>query len=73
MPYILSMFTEPRARRRGVASQIVRAMIEWSSRRGYRRIFLHASEEGRSVYAGLGFAPGNEMRLDLPARRERRR
>jgi GNAT superfamily N-acetyltransferase len=69
MPYILSMFTEPDARGRGVASRIVRAMIAWSSRRGYRRIFLHASEQGRPVYTRLGFELGNEMRLDLPARR----
>jgi GNAT superfamily N-acetyltransferase len=71
MPYILSMFTEPAARGRGVASRIVHAMIAWATRRGFRRIFLHASEQGRSVYERLGFVPGNEMRLELPARRKK--
>jgi len=66
MPYILSMFTEPEARGRGVASSLVRAMIAYATRRGYRRIFLHASAQGRPVYAALGFVPGNEMRLELP-------
>lgn len=73
MPYILSMFTEPRARGKGIASEIVRAMIAWASRRGYRRISLHASPQGRPIYTALGFLPGSEMRLDLPDRRSRGR
>ena len=73
MPYVLSMFTEPEARGRGIASRIVRAMIAWSTLHGYRRIFLHASEAGRPVYAKLGFVAGNEMRLELPVRKRPRR
>jgi GNAT superfamily N-acetyltransferase len=71
LPYILSMFTEPEFRGRGVATQIVAAQVRWAEARGYARIVLHASPMGRSVYARLGFAAGNEMRLDLPARRRR--
>ncbi len=73
MPYILSMFTEPDARGQGIASRIVRAMIAWATRRGFRRIYLHASEQGRPVYAALGFLPGPEMRLDLPGRQRPQR
>jgi GNAT superfamily N-acetyltransferase len=73
MPYILSMYTEPEFRRQGVASSLVRAMVRWATTRGYRRIFLHASRMGRSVYAKLGFVEGSEMRLDLPVRRATRR
>lgn len=69
MPYILSMYTEPSERGRGVASALVRAMVLWAERRGYRRVFLHASKAGRPVYAHLGFVEGNEMRLDLPRSR----
>ena len=72
MPYILSMYTEPEYRGRGVASRLVRAMVRWATRHGYRRIFLHASRLGRPVYEKLGFADGNEMRLDLPRRRASR-
>ncbi|HTP54285.1 MAG TPA: GNAT family N-acetyltransferase [Thermoplasmata archaeon] len=72
MPYVMSMFTEPEFRGRGVATRIVRAQIRWARDRGYARLFLHASEMGRPIYARLGFAPGNEMRLDLPARGRRR-
>ncbi len=71
MPYILSMFTEPEFRGRGIATRLVRAMLRWATERGYRRIFLHASTMGRPIYARLGFTAGNEMRLDLPVRRGR--
>ncbi len=73
LPYVLSMFTEPDARGRGVASQLVARMVDWATERGYPRIFLHASSMGRSVYERLGFESGNEMRRDLPRRRRRRR
>lgn len=66
LPYILSMFTEPRWRGHGIASALVRAMLRWVDRRGLRsRVYLHASRAGRPVYARLGFREGREMVLDL--------
>lgn len=65
MPYVLSMYTEPAVRGRGLASDLVRAMVAWSAAHGYRRVYLHASKSGRPVYARLGFVDGNEMRLEL--------
>jgi GNAT superfamily N-acetyltransferase len=65
MPYLLSMYTEPESRGRGVASRVVRAAIAWARRRGYSRLTLHASKWGRPVYRRLGFVPGSEMRVDL--------
>ncbi len=72
MPYIMSMYTAPEHRGEGIASALVREMVRWAARKGYRRIFLHASDRGRPVYARLGFVDGNEMRLDLPAPRQKR-
>ncbi len=65
MPYVLSMYTEPDARGRGVATRIVREMIRWSKARHYGRLVLHASTFGRPVYERLGFVPGSEMKLEL--------
>ncbi len=73
LPYILSMYTEPAARGRGIASRLVRRMVRWASERGYPRIFLHASSMGRPVYQRLGFESGNEMRRELAPRRRRGR
>src|SRR5260370_24911293 len=64
-PYLLSMYTEPDFRRRGVASMVVREAIEWCRRNKYERLMLHASEMGRKVYSKLGFKRTWEMRLDL--------
>jgi len=64
-PYLLSMYTEPEFRRRGVASMVVKEAIEWCRRNKYERLMLHASEMGRKVYSKLGFKRTWEMRLDL--------
>lgn len=64
-PYLLSMYTEPEFRRRGVASMVVREAIEWSRKQGYGRLALHASEMGRGVYKKFGFTRGWEMRINL--------
>lgn len=64
-PYLLSMYTEPRFRRRGVASMVVKEAIDWCKRNKYERLMLHASEMGRKVYSKLGFKRTWEMRLDL--------
>ena len=64
-PYLLSMFTEPKFRRRGVASLVVEAAIEWCKKNRYERLMLHASDVGRKVYTNFGFKRTWEMRLDL--------
>lgn len=68
-PYLLSMYTEPAARGHGVASAIVEAAVELARRRGFGRITLHASEQGRPVYARLGFERSWEMRRILEENR----
>jgi GNAT superfamily N-acetyltransferase len=71
-PYLLSMYTEPSYRRRGVASIIVQEAIDWSQENQYERLLLHASESGRKVYRKFGFTRTWEMRLKLPISRKRR-
>ena len=64
-PWVVNMYTEAAYRRRGLARILMEAMIEWTRAQGYTNLFLHASEEGRPLYQGLGFAVSNEMRLKL--------
>jgi GNAT superfamily N-acetyltransferase len=64
-PFVVNMWTEPAYRGRGLARQLMQAMIEWSRREGYPVVNLHASDEGRVLYEKLGFLPTNEMRLRL--------
>lgn len=63
--YILSVYTEPHARRRGLARAIVDACIEHAREAGCTRACLHASDEGRPLYEELGFERTAEMWLDL--------
>jgi GNAT superfamily N-acetyltransferase len=64
-PYLLSMYTEPRFRRKGVASLIVREAIKWCKKNGHSRLALHASRQGRGLYTKFGFSRTWEMRLNL--------
>lgn len=71
VPYLLSMYTEPEQRGKGLASRIVREAIRWSRSHGYARLVLHASDEGRGVYQRLGFTRTWEMRYRLSPTRQR--
>ena len=62
---ILNVYTEPEYRRRGIARQIMKTMIDWCKQEGFARVSLHASEHGRPLYESLGFEDSNEMRLNL--------
>ncbi len=64
-PYLLSMFTVPAFRGKGVASRVVREAAKWTRRKGYPSLRLHASEMGRRVYRRHGFKRTWEMRLDM--------
>ena len=61
---VVSMWTEPEHRRRGLGRRVVVAMLDWCRTREIRRLTLHASTDGRPLYEGFGFAPTNEMRLE---------
>jgi len=68
VPYIMSVYVDPRFRGLGIATQLTRALIAWAAQRGYFRVLLHASVFGRSVYRRLGFERTWEMRWGGPYR-----
>jgi GNAT superfamily N-acetyltransferase len=63
--WILNMYTEPDARRCGIAKRLVESMVEWCRANGFRMVSLHASAAGRPLYESLDFQPTNEMTLRL--------
>ena len=63
---IVSMWTEPGHRRRGLGRRVLEALLAWCDARGIRRLTLHASDDGRPLYALHGFKGTNEMRLERP-------
>jgi len=63
--WILNMYTEPGARRCGVAKRLLEVMIEWCRTKGFSAVSLHASSAGRPLYEKVGFQQTNEMMLKL--------
>lgn len=63
---VVSMWTEPAHRRRGLGSRVLDAILAWCRLHGVRRLTLHASADGRPLYERYGFRATNEMRLELP-------
>jgi GNAT superfamily N-acetyltransferase len=62
---ILNVYTAEPFRRRGLARQLMEAVLIWCRENRVDTIVLHASSDGRSLYDAMGFAPTNEMRLQL--------
>jgi len=63
--WILNMYTEPAARRFGVANRLLEMIVEWCRARGFSMVSLHASSSGRPIYERAGFQQTNEMSLKL--------
>jgi GNAT superfamily N-acetyltransferase len=47
----------------GLARALMERLVEEARRAGVRRIWLRASAEGRPLYEGMGFRPGNYLQL----------
>jgi GNAT superfamily N-acetyltransferase len=63
--WILNMYTEPSARRLGLARKLMQVMLDWCRANNFRSVHLPASPFGRPLYQSLGFQPTNEMTLHL--------
>lgn len=62
--YLMNIYTMPAWRRRGLAYEIVRQLVEMAQAHGAERIGLDATLEGRAVYEKLGFCTApDEMEL----------
>jgi GNAT superfamily N-acetyltransferase len=65
IPYLLSVYTDPKHRGKGVASTVVKEAMHWARTNRYPSMTLHASEMGRKIYSGLGWRNTSEMRVLL--------
>jgi GNAT superfamily N-acetyltransferase len=65
IPYLMSFYTEPAYRGKGLATMIVKETMKWGQDSGYPWMLLHASKAGKSVYEKLGWEPTTEMRYKI--------
>ncbi|MHA7098298.1 GNAT family N-acetyltransferase [Priestia aryabhattai] len=62
----MGMYTLPNHRTQGLARQLLEKCIEECKKRNVKRIWLHASKDGESLYKSMGFSfKGSEMELSL--------
>ena len=62
--YVMNMYTLPECRGHGLATRLLAEVIAYVKTTPARRISLHATEGGKSIYRRAGFVEsGNEMRL----------
>jgi len=62
---ILNVYTAEKFRRRGLARELMKVVLEWCRENGIDAVILHASPAGRSLYESMGFQATNEMRIRL--------
>ncbi|GAP12573.1 acetyltransferases [Longilinea arvoryzae] len=63
--YLMALYTRPEFRRRGLATAILRAILDQLRAEGITRVTLRASPDGRPLYESLGFEATPEMKLRL--------
>lgn len=63
--YVMSMYTRPQFRHRGLATALLNAICDALRGEGVGQVTLRASHEGRPLYEKLGFTPTPEMKLKL--------
>jgi ribosomal protein S18 acetylase RimI-like enzyme len=62
---VLNVWTRPAHRRRGLATALLREVIELGGRLGLSKLELLSSEAGQALYAGLGFVPSADDHLPM--------
>jgi GNAT superfamily N-acetyltransferase len=63
--FIGDVYTLPAWRRRGLARRLSLQALAWLREGGAGEVRLLASEHGRGLYESLGFAPTDEMSLQV--------
>ena len=58
--HLMNVYTDPAFRRRGIAQELCKLLIEDAKKKGATEISLDATESGRPLYEALGFKASSE-------------
>jgi len=61
--HIANVYTLPTHRRKGLARNLVRRILNWAEAEQLNLLTLSASDEARKLYTSLGFTPTADMHL----------
>ena len=53
--YIMNMYTFPKYRNRGIATELFKRIVDEAKQLGYKKMTLNASDVGRPLYEKYGF------------------
>ena len=53
--YVTNMYTLPKYRKQGIASYLLKLIVDEAIALEYKLIRLHASSDGKSIYSKMGF------------------
>ena len=59
--YLMNIYVREEYRTRGIGHRIVECLVDKARRRNCGKIYLETTEEGRPVYASLGFREMKDM------------
>jgi GNAT superfamily N-acetyltransferase len=63
--YLLNFYTVPEARRKGIATRLLKELIKEARLLGLKYLHLHASKDGEPIYRKAGFAESRMPELTL--------
>jgi len=63
---ILNMYTVPKARRQGISSVILEALLDEAKKRGISKVALHTSKDGEKLYRKYQFSEPVYPYLERP-------
>ncbi|MBP3422064.1 MAG: GNAT family N-acetyltransferase [Lachnospiraceae bacterium] len=62
---VLSVYTEPEYRGKGLCTQLIRNLVDYGKKRGLGRVDLSATKEGYPIYAKVGFVDKEQRYTDM--------
>lgn len=62
---VLSVYTEPEYRGKGLCTQLIQNLVDYGKKRGLGRVDLSATKEGYPIYAKVGFVDKEQRYTDM--------
>lgn len=62
---VLSVYTEPEYRGKGLCTKLMQNLIDYGKKRGLGRVDLSATKEGYPIYVKMGFVEKEQRYIDM--------